>query len=102
MRTFLVVSFLTLASTLSARAADVVVSSPASSGACQDAGCASSTTVKPDWQAELDETKKSWDACRKDVDTYCEGIQVGSDRLIDCLKTHLTQLSPVCRQAQGL
>ena len=56
----------------------------------------------PTWQLDMQKTQTQWDACREDVDTHCEGIQVGSDRLDACLKAHQTQLSPACKKAQGL
>jgi len=60
------------------------------------------TPARPEWQRELEKTEKKWNACREDVDKYCEGIQVGDNRLVACLKAHRKKLTPACRKAQGL
>ena len=39
-------------------------------------------------------------ACRPDVLRYCRNMQDQEDKAIaDCLKVHVRQLSPACRQA---
>jgi hypothetical protein len=39
-------------------------------------------------------------ACRPDVLRYCHNMQDQEDKAIaDCLKTHVRQLSPACREA---
>jgi hypothetical protein len=54
------------------------------------------------WQAELEKAQTAWNACHKEIDQFCEGVQVGEGRLESCLKAHVKKLSPACKKAQGL
>jgi hypothetical protein len=64
-------------------------------------GCrATITPVKPAWQAELDQTIKNNAACKKDIEAFCEGVQVGEGRIENCLKAHRKKLSKACRDVQ--
>ena len=38
-------------------------------------------------------------ACQADIDKFCKGVDPGAGRLRDCLKTHVAELSPDCKQA---
>jgi hypothetical protein len=45
-------------------------------------------------------TQQQQRACRPDVLKHCRGMQdQDDDAIADCLRSHLRQLSPVCRQA---
>jgi hypothetical protein len=45
-------------------------------------------------------TQQQQRACRPDVLKHCRGVQdQDDDAIADCLRSHLRQLSPVCRQA---
>ena len=37
-------------------------------------------------------------ACRADAERFCQGIAPGGGRIIACLKSHETELSPGCQQ----
>ena len=54
------------------------------------------------WQQDLHKAQSSGEACQDDIDTYCEGIQVGHGRLEKCLKAHKAKLSSNCKAALGL
>jgi hypothetical protein len=38
-------------------------------------------------------------ACRQDVQTLCPGVQHGGGRIMACLKSHETEVSPGCKAA---
>ena len=75
-----------------------VVTSTVPLQACQDASQAACTSP-PAWQAELELAQKSWSACQKEIEQFCEGIQVGEGRLEHCLKSNQKKLSPACRKS---
>jgi hypothetical protein len=37
-------------------------------------------------------------ACRQDQDKFCKDVQAGQGRTRECLKAHLDELSPTCRE----
>jgi hypothetical protein len=83
---------------------------PIPAGACVEGstGCDAVTSTStpvpvstgtPTWQKQLEQVKQSSQACEKEVDRYCEGIQVGHGRIENCLKAHRKQLSKHCRDS---
>ena len=40
-------------------------------------------------------------ACAKDIDTNCAGVNVGNNRLKNCLSRNQATLTPVCRDTYG-
>ena len=94
----------------SAGAADIASStttmtSPASAMAADQVCEESAQTPCPpstNWEQELERAKSSWGACESDIQTFCEGIQVGEGRIEKCLKAHRRKLSKECRKAQSL
>lgn len=38
-------------------------------------------------------------ACRQDVQTLCPGVQRGGGRIMECLKSHETEISAGCKAA---
>ncbi|HEX3138991.1 MAG TPA: hypothetical protein VHQ87_02995 [Rhizobacter sp.] len=38
-------------------------------------------------------------ACKKDVETLCPGIQPGEDRIRQCMSKHRSKISPDCKKA---
>ena len=38
-------------------------------------------------------------ACRADRETYCDGVEKGGGRIMQCMKEHAAELSPGCREA---
>jgi hypothetical protein len=41
------------------------------------------------------------DACAKDMQTYCNGVQPGGGRIMACFKEHQDKISPACKTALG-
>ncbi len=39
------------------------------------------------------------EACKGDVDAFCRDIQPGGGRIVKCLKMHVSELSPSCKEA---
>src|SRR5438105_2700675 len=77
----------------------LIIPSTSAAGACQDAGGCPATVFPstPTWKQDLQKAQTSEDACRADIDKFCEGVQVGKRRLKKCLKAHRSKLSPKCR-----
>src|SRR4051812_9711990 len=72
-------------------------------GACVDSSSACRQSIPPEppaWEVELQKAQTAWGSCQKEVDRYCEGVQVGEGRIENCLKQHRAQLSRSCRKAQ--
>jgi hypothetical protein len=40
-------------------------------------------------------------ACAKDIEKFCANVTPGGGRLMKCLKPHLEELSPACREKLG-
>jgi hypothetical protein len=40
-------------------------------------------------------------ACGKDIDTHCAGVNLGSNRLKNCLSRNQATLTPICRDTYG-
>ena len=38
------------------------------------------------------------EACKPDVEKFCQGIKPGEGRIVACLKSHDSELAPACRQ----
>jgi hypothetical protein len=77
----------------------------ASVDACVDTSSACRQAIPaqpPAWEVELQKAQTAWGSCQKEVDQFCEGVQVGEGRIENCLKKHRAKLSRKCRQAQGL
>ncbi|HOI17061.1 MAG TPA: cysteine rich repeat-containing protein [Geobacteraceae bacterium] len=36
--------------------------------------------------------------CAKDIEKFCAGVKPGGGRLIQCLKPHMDELTPACRE----
>jgi len=36
--------------------------------------------------------------CAKDIEKFCAGVKPGGGRLIKCLKPHMVELTPACRE----
>jgi hypothetical protein len=83
-------------------------------GACHDqgSGCAPpagrdspaggppavmSSTAPASWQTEMTQAQSAGDACKADIEKFCDGVQVGEGRLEKCLKAHKKKLSKTCR-----
>jgi hypothetical protein len=65
-------------------------------------GCTSSDASPvppPAWEAELKKVRDAQEACQKEIDQFCEGVQVGEGRIEACLKKHKSKLSKNCRKA---
>ncbi len=43
----------------------------------------------------LEEAKQ---ICSKDIEKFCAGVKPGGGRLIKCLKPHMDELTPACRE----
>ncbi len=43
----------------------------------------------------LEEAKQ---ICAKDIEKFCPGVKPGGGRLIKCLKPHMDELTPACRE----
>lgn len=39
------------------------------------------------------------DACMKDVETLCSGVEPGNRRILQCLRDHKDQVSQECKEA---
>jgi hypothetical protein len=37
-------------------------------------------------------------ACAKDIEKFCAGVTPGGGRLMKCLKPHINELTPACRE----
>ncbi len=49
-------------------------------------------------QKRLEEAKQ---ACAKDIEKFCADVTPGGGRLMKCLKPHLNELTPECREKFG-
>jgi hypothetical protein len=64
--------------------------------------------VSPDCKALLSRMREGREnareaiaSCRPDVQKFCAGVEKGGGRIIECLKTHQSELSPACSSAMG-
>ncbi len=49
--------------------------------------------------AELEKMiKEAVQTCAADIERYCKGIQPGEGRIAKCLKEHIEEISPDCRE----
>jgi len=45
--------------------------------------------------------RKSWDACKADIEQFCSDIKDGQGRVHACLAEHMTSLSAPCRRRES-
>lgn len=57
-----------------------------------------STVCREKVKAVVQKIENAKQACAKDISKFCAGVTPGGGRLIKCLKPHVNELSPVCRE----
>lgn len=48
-----------------------------------------------------DKLQDAQQACQGDVKKLCSGVKPGEGRIVNCLKQHQAELSPICREKLG-
>jgi hypothetical protein len=48
-------------------------------------------------EAAAQDRRAAREACHADYQRHCAGVTPGQGRIVACLKSHIDQLSPVCR-----
>ena len=46
----------------------------------------------------LAQTAEERAACQADFEKYCQGVEPGGGRIIECLSKHMSELSPACQK----
>jgi hypothetical protein len=64
----------------------------------QIAGC--SDPLTPELRAQIEAAQRIGEACEKDIERFCEGVQVGEGRIEACLAKHQKRLSKKCKAAR--
>ena len=47
--------------------------------------------------AAMAQTAAEREACQADFEKYCQGVEPGGGRVLECLGKHLDQLTPQCK-----
>jgi hypothetical protein len=89
-----ILCLITLATTLAYAQSDANTCGSAEMPACTEG-------VDPALQAQIAAAQKLGEACQKDIERFCEGVQVGDGRIEKCLQKHRRKLSKACRKAKG-
>ena len=63
------------------------------------AGCRSMMASRKEHMK--DRVHAAHEACQADAEKFCKEIQPGKGRIMDCLKAHESELSPVCKEVQS-
>jgi len=56
-----------------------------------------SDACKANIQKGKDELKGKLQSCKDDAQKFCKGIQPGGGKVMECLKSHQSELSPACQ-----
>jgi hypothetical protein len=64
----------------------------------QEHGSELSTVCREKVKAVVQKLEKAKQACEKDISRFCAGVAPGGGRLINCLKPHVKELAPECRE----
>ncbi|HXX81072.1 MAG TPA: cysteine rich repeat-containing protein [Thermodesulfovibrionales bacterium] len=56
-----------------------------------------SDACKARLQQGKDQVKDKLQSCKDDAQKFCKGIQPGGGRIMECLKSHQSELSPACQ-----
>jgi hypothetical protein len=57
-----------------------------------------STVCREKVKAVVRRLEEAKQACAKDIAKFCAGVTPGGGRLMKCLKPHMNQLAPECRE----
>ncbi len=57
-----------------------------------------STVCREKVEAALKKLEDAKQACAKDISKFCTGVSPGGGRLLRCLRPHLKELAPECRE----
>jgi hypothetical protein len=49
--------------------------------------------------AAFAQTEAEKEACKADFEKYCQGVEPGGGRIIECLSQHMDKLTPECQAA---
>lgn len=64
----------------------------------QDHDSELSTVCREKVEAVVQKLEEAKQACAKDISKFCAGVKPGGGRLIKCLKPHVKELAPECRE----
>lgn len=64
----------------------------------QDHDSELSTVCREKVKAVMLKVGEAKQACAKDISKFCAGVTPGGGRLIKCLKPHVNELAPECRE----
>jgi len=64
----------------------------------QDHDSELSTVCREKIKVVLQKVEEAKQACAKDISKFCAGVTPGGGRLLKCLKPHVNELAPECRE----